>query len=145
MIRMAPSSVRRRPARARRRDFTASESAAVPARSKRSWTADATLLTFWPPGPEPRTNVSEKSPSGITTPGVTSIVILINPSLLRRFNEPSTRFEYPELPLGDGDLHAVVLEQAPDRAIHIGPDIVDAVHGVGDPEAHFNAHSVILE
>src|SRR5258708_40137071 len=133
MIRIAPSSVSRRPASARRRDFTGSGSTAVPARSKRSCTADATLLTFWPPGPDPLTKDSEISPSGITMLGVTSIAILINPGFLWRFDRPRHGLEHPKLALGNRYLHAVVAEEPPDRAIHVRAYVIDTVHGVGDP------------
>src|SRR5882724_701404 len=36
-------------------------------------------------------------------------------------------------------------ENAPDRAIHVRAHVVDAVHRVGDPEAHFQQHAVSLE
>src|SRR5579883_587450 len=68
-MRIAPSSVRRRPASLRTRSFTGSSSAAVEARSNRSCTAEATLLTFCPPGPDERTNENARSPAGMTRPG----------------------------------------------------------------------------
>src|SRR5882757_1205379 len=145
MMRIAPSSVRRRPASARRRAFTGSANTVVPARSKRSCTAEATLLTFWPPGPDPRTNDSEISPSGITMCGVTSIAILIDRRWLRWFGEFGRGLEHPQFPLGDRYLDAVIPEQPPDRAIDVRPDVVDAVHRIGNPEAHLDAHAVVLE
>src|SRR5688572_21357614 len=58
-----PSVVARRPASAIRRTFTSSGNGDA-VRSTRSSTAVATLLTFCPPGPEPRTNRSSMtSPS----------------------------------------------------------------------------------
>ena len=42
--------------------------------SKRSWTADATLLTFCPPGPEARTKLSESSDSSTDSVGVIGIM-----------------------------------------------------------------------
>src|SRR3981189_894460 len=108
MIRIAPSSVSRRPASARKRDFTGSDSTPVPARSKRSCTADATLLTFWPPGPDPLTKDSEISPWGITMSGVTSTVIPIYPGWLGRFDRPRHRLEHAQLALGNRYLHAVI-------------------------------------
>src|SRR5262249_41522376 len=60
----------RLPASATRRARTSSGS--VEARmSNRSSTAVATLLTFWPPGPDARTNRSSSSDSGIEIAGVT--------------------------------------------------------------------------
>src|SRR6266850_2927782 len=52
---------------------------------------------------------------------------------------------HAQLALCDRDLHAVVAEDSPDRAIHIRAHVVDAVHRVGDPEAHLQAHAVVLE
>ena len=56
-------------ANARRALLTAVEASGSerdwPRLSKRSWTAVETLLTFWPPGPEARTQVSVSSESGI--------------------------------------------------------------------------------
>src|SRR5207302_4878689 len=46
-------------------------SAVLRSRSKRSCAAVATLLTFWPPGPAERTNESDNSLSGISTPSAT--------------------------------------------------------------------------
>src|SRR5262245_37641483 len=52
-----PSAASRCPARSRSRIFTSSANADA-ATSKRSSTAVATLFTFWPPGPDERTNRS---------------------------------------------------------------------------------------
>src|SRR5450631_282663 len=60
-----PSCVARLPANARRRRRTSAESKRDWPTSKRSWTAVETLLTFWPPGPEARTNVIVSSESGM--------------------------------------------------------------------------------
>src|SRR5207302_11026856 len=51
-----PSCVARLPANARRRCRTSAGSERDCPTSNRSWTAVETLLTFWPPGPEARTN-----------------------------------------------------------------------------------------
>src|SRR6185437_14732148 len=72
-MRTAPSCVSLRPARARKRLFTGSSREVVAARSKRSCTAEETLLTFWPPGPEPRTNESSTSASAMARLGVTKM------------------------------------------------------------------------
>src|SRR5882757_6425011 len=145
MMRIAPSSVSRRPASARRRAFTGSASTTVPARSKRNWTAEATLLTFWPPGPDPRTNDNEISPSGITMSGLTSIVIPVTRRLLGWLGKPGSGLEHPQLALRDRYLDAVVPEQPPDRAIDVRAHVIHPIHGVGNPEAHFDAHTVVLE
>ena len=60
-----PSSVARLPANARRRRRTSSGSKRDRPASKRSWTAEETLLTFWPPGPDPRTKVVVNSEAGM--------------------------------------------------------------------------------
>src|SRR4030088_1701387 len=145
MMRIAPSSVSRRPASARRRAFTGSVSTGVPARSKRSWTAEATLLTFCPPGPDPLTNDNEISLSGITMCGVTSIGILVNRRLLRGLGKPGNGLEHPQFALRDRYLDAVIPEQPPDRAIDVRQHVIDTVHGIGNPEAHLHAHGVVLE
>src|ERR1700716_1625575 len=145
MMRIAPSSVSRRPASARRRAFTGSVSTGVPARSKRNWTAEATLLTFCPPGPDPLTNDNEISLSGITMCGVTSIGILLNRRLLRGLGKPGSGLEHPQFALRDRYLDAVILEQPPDRAVDVRPHVVHTVHGIGNPEPHLGAHAVVLE
>src|SRR6476646_5785266 len=60
-----PSCVARLPANARRRHRMSAGSERDWPASKRSWTAVETLLTFWPPGPEARTNVIVSSESGM--------------------------------------------------------------------------------
>src|SRR5581483_6355987 len=145
MMRIAPSSVSRRPASARRRAFTGSVRAVLPARSKRSCTAEATLLTFCPPGPDPRTKDSDKSLSGRTIWGVTSIGILVNRWLLRTSRRALQWLEHAQLALGNRYGYAILAEESPDRPIHIRSHVVDSVHGVGDPEAHFDAHSIVFE
>src|SRR5215469_7876852 len=65
VITNTPSCVARLPANARRRCRTLAGSERDWPTSKRSWTAVETLLTFWPPGPEPRTKVIVSSESGI--------------------------------------------------------------------------------
>ena len=61
-ITKAPSEVQRLPAKRLSLTFTASVSDGERAASKRNSTADETLLTFCPPGPEERTNCSLNSP-----------------------------------------------------------------------------------
>jgi len=60
-----PSCMARLPANARRRCRTSAGSERDCPTSNRSWTAVETLLTFWPPGPEARTNVIVSSESGM--------------------------------------------------------------------------------
>src|SRR5260370_13526592 len=134
MMRIAPSSVSRRPASARRRALTGSASTTVPARSERNWTAEATLLTFCPPGPDPLTNDNEISLSGITMWGVTSIGILVNRRLLRGLGKPGSGLEHPQFALRNRYLDAVIPEQPPDRAIDVRPHVAAAIHGIGQPE-----------
>src|SRR5690348_7200991 len=111
MMRIAPSCVRRRPASARRRLFTASSSEAVPARSNRSCTAEATLLTFWPPGPAARTNENSRSPSAMARLGVTDRGMGQQPGgvrgarrAVRRAAQPSGVQVRNQLALEPGDL-----------------------------------------
>src|SRR5665213_3829807 len=155
----APSCVTRRPASLRRRCFAASFSTVVAARSKRSCTAVATLLTFWPPGPEARMKASEISLCGIASGSLGMVrlccagsapahsVLLIGVGCdcrASRQNRIGT-LENADLALRDRNLDVQLLKDAPDRAVDIGAHIVDAIHGIGDPEAHLKAHAVILE
>jgi len=64
-ITRTPSAVMRRSRRDSTRSRTASGSDGERATSKRSSTALATLLTFWPPGPPARTKLSISSSSPI--------------------------------------------------------------------------------
>src|SRR5580693_2182818 len=66
-----PSLVRREPASRIRRWRTSSGSDGECATSKRSCTADDTLLTFCPPGPEASTKLSESSLSSMAMSSVT--------------------------------------------------------------------------
>src|SRR5439155_295281 len=140
-----------------RRALTPSVSTALRSRSKRSCTAVATLLTFWPPGPPARTNDSDSSLSGISIPAATrsdtapefSVGGLVEPrwSLRERAGQCARRArpEDARLVLRHGNRHAVGAENAPDRAVHIRAHVVDAVHGIGDPEADLQPHAAVLE
>jgi hypothetical protein len=72
-ITITPSLVARWPASEIVRVRTLSERPWALAASKRSWTAVATLLTFWPPGPDERMKLSEMSPGKITASGATKM------------------------------------------------------------------------
>src|SRR3984893_13248821 len=156
MMRIEPSALSRRPLKALRRALTPSGSTALRSSSKRSCAAVATLLTFWPPGPEERTNDSDSSLSGISIPAATCsdtadflVGRLVEPrrSLHERAGQRArrARTEYALLLLRDGNRPTVGTENAPDRAVHIRAHVVDAVHGIGDPEADLEAHAVVLE
>jgi len=67
--RMVPSSMSFCPARRRSRFLTAGPSEVFCGSRKRSCAALATLLTFWPPGPEERMNFHSNSSSGMTRSG----------------------------------------------------------------------------
>src|SRR5690606_29195711 len=69
---MRPSASRRDVASARSRALTGADRAPLAAKSKRSSTLLATLLTFCPPGPDDRAAVHASSASGITTAGETT-------------------------------------------------------------------------
>src|SRR5687767_2023653 len=77
-----PSSVIRVPASAISRCLTSAgrDEAATLTRSS---TAVATLLTFWPPGPEARTNRSSISPSSMKTVSVMTIASVNRLPVLR--------------------------------------------------------------
>src|SRR5580692_6218564 len=163
MMRIAPSSVSRRPASPRRRCFTDSDSAVLPSISNRSCTAEETLLTFWPPGPDARTKAYDRSLSGIETLGVISraiaaaavpplfrVVVEVHRPRLSIWRSARNRhrrrlFEHPKFPLRDRYLHTVGAEDFPDGAVHIRAHVVDAVHRIRDPKAHLDAHPVVLE
>src|SRR5204863_5357083 len=72
---------------------------------------------------------------------------LPHPSFARAPLAGKLRFplNQPYLVLLHGDRDAIFLEQAPDLAVHVGTYVVDAVHGIADPETHFDAHAVVLE
>src|SRR5690348_3173653 len=67
-----PSRVSRRPASRSSRARTASGSDGERRTSKRSWTAVATLLTFWPPAPDAWMKLSAISVSSMAMPAVMS-------------------------------------------------------------------------
>src|SRR5262249_2756118 len=68
------SSVIRRPARRVSRSRTSSRKFGERRTSKRSCTALASLLTFWPPGPEARMKRSSSSSSSMLIVSVTRII-----------------------------------------------------------------------
>src|SRR5581483_11001004 len=80
MMTMTPSLVTRLPARRIKRSATSFGSDGERRASKRSCTADETLLTFWPPGPEARTKDSDSSDSLIEIVSVTGIMPHHGPS-----------------------------------------------------------------
>src|ERR1700722_15051710 len=159
MMRIAPSSVSRRPASPRSRFFTGSDSAVLPSMSNRSCTAEETLLTFCPPGPDARTKAYERSLSGIVTLGeisrpmprpLLSVVVEVHgPRLVTRRSARDRHrrrlLEHPQFPLRNRYLHTVGAEDFPDRAVHVRTHVVDAVHRIRDPEAHLDAHPIVLE
>src|SRR5262245_45763017 len=73
---MTPSFVRRLPARRISRTATSSGNDEEWRASKRSCTADDTLLTFCPPGPEARINDSDSSDSSIA---IVSVMLIMTP------------------------------------------------------------------
>src|SRR5580693_10359074 len=142
MIRMAPSSVSRRPASARSRFLTGSDSAMLPAMSNRSCTAEETLLTFCPPGPDAFTKAYVRSLSGIETLGVISramtksaalLGVIVEVHGLRLNTRRSSRdshwrrlLQHPQLSLRDRYLHAVRPEDLPDGAVDVRAHVVHA-------------------
>jgi hypothetical protein len=71
---MTPSLVSRLPASFISRTATSFGSERERRTSKRSCTADDTLLTFCPPGPDERTKDSDSSESSMLIVGVISII-----------------------------------------------------------------------
>src|SRR5512134_361110 len=120
----SPVEVIRRPARRESRNRDAGVSASHAAESNRNWTAFETLLTFWPPGPEARTARYSMSSSGIASGPRTASG---NSGALGGFAEAAGRHLEAHLALCHRNLDAAFLEQAPDRAVDVGPDVVDAL------------------
>src|SRR6185312_7657853 len=75
MMTMTPSLVRRLPASRIRRTATSLGNDGERRASKRSCTAEETLLTFWPPGPDERTKLSESSDSSIEMASVMRSIV----------------------------------------------------------------------
>src|SRR5690348_7623457 len=78
MMTITPSLVRRLPASRIRRIATSFGSEGECRASKRSCTADDTLLTFCPPGPDERTKDSVSSDSSIEMVEVIWIIVALN-------------------------------------------------------------------
>src|SRR5512144_847502 len=75
MMTMTPSLVTRLPASRIRRTATSLGNEGEWRTSKRSWTADDTLLTFCPPGPDARTKDSASSDSSMEIASVMRIIM----------------------------------------------------------------------
>src|SRR5262245_21031944 len=115
-ITMTPSFVRRLPARRISRTATSLGNEGEWRASKRSWTADDTLLTFWPPGPDARTKDSASSDSSmeiesvmrIMTPGHDKRVLRTYQILLRKhfalFHRRLTKWVHAEQMSGNDRL-----------------------------------------
>src|SRR5471030_2925151 len=86
MMTMMPSLVSRFPAKRISRTATSLGSDGEPRMSKRNCTADDTLLTFWPPGPDERTKLSISSDSSMEMASVTgrSMALAARQILLRQ-------------------------------------------------------------
>ena len=84
MMTRTPSRVSRAPASRSSRARTSSRSDGDPRTSKRSCTAVASLLTFWPPGPEARTKLSSISRSSTLIWAVTRIISIRNVARIER-------------------------------------------------------------
>src|SRR5688572_14358644 len=125
------SSVRRRPASVRSRCRTRSGNAGQALRSQRNCTALATLLTFWPPGPLERMKRSSIALSGMSD-------IVCDRAALAHVHDG-------DLALSDRNLDAVLLEQPPDRAVHIRAHVVHAFLRIGDPEPQLQVEAVVIE
>src|ERR1700730_15687296 len=145
LMRMLPSSISLCPARRRSRFLAAVGKLVFRGSRKRSCTALATLLTFWPPGPDERMNFHSNSSSGIETSGVTmSIGAYANYSHRLLFQIRNVVM-HPDLVLRDGYCDSMLLEQPPDGAVDVGTNIVHAVLWVGYPEAQFEFDAAVAE
>src|ERR1700722_820972 len=118
-MRMLPSSISLGPAMRRSRFLAVVGKLKFRGSRKRSCTALATLLTFWPPGPDERMNFHSSSSSGIETSGVTTSIS----SLV----QIRSHVAQAHLVLRHGDGDPPLLEQPPNGAVDIGADIVHAV------------------
>jgi len=85
-----PAAVMRLPARRNRRARTGSGSDGDRPTSKRSCTALETLLTFWPPGPDARTNASSISEGSMTMVSLTRSIALRRQTSPLRILPPRT-------------------------------------------------------
>src|SRR5688500_15767808 len=144
---MTPASFCRRPAIRASRARAAAGSSSQLAASNRSSTAFDTLFTFWPPGPEARTWRNSISSSGIANPasrtdGTAKCSGFAGDAPGYR---TGVRHLEPDGTLRHRDGEAVLLEQAPDAAIDVGADVVDAFLRIGDPESQFELDAVIPE
>src|ERR1700685_3774472 len=138
--RMLPSSMSFEPASRRRRLRTAAGRLTFCPSRKRSCAALATLLTFWPPGPEERMNFHSSSSSGIAMCSETTRGTLVLLSV-----EIRRHVVHIDLALRHRDGDVVLLEQRPDGAVDLGAHVVHALLRVGDPEAQLELDAVIAE
>src|SRR6266851_2990900 len=126
--RMLPSSMSFWPASRRRRFLTVTGREVFCGSRKRSCAALATLLTFWPPGPEERMNFHSNSSSGMTMSGA----MISGMGIARRSVEVQWRGVHANVVLRHGDGDLVLLEQPPDGAIHFRADIVHPFLRIGN-------------
>src|SRR5580704_14635416 len=131
--RMLPSSMSFWPASRRRRFLTVTGSVAFCGSKNLSCAALDTLLTFCPPGPDERMNFHSNSSSGMTMSGAMirgmaagGASVEVGMPRLRLHDDRALRH-------GDGDV--VLLEQAPDGAVHFRAHIVHAFLRLGNPKA----------
>src|SRR5258707_5124149 len=134
---MLPSSISFCPAMRRSRFLAFVGKLVFRGSRKRSCTALATLLTFWPPGPDERMNFHSNSSSGIEISGVTTSI----GSLLQIRNYVM----HPDLVLRDGYGDPPFFEQPPDGAVDVGTNIVHADLWVGYPKAQFEFEPAVAE
>src|SRR6266404_7133417 len=139
--RMLPSSMSFWPASRRRRFLTFTGREVFCGSRKRSCAALATLLTFWPPGPEERMNFHSNSSSGMTMSGV------INRGMRNglRSAEVQRRVVHDDLALRHGDGDLVLLEQPPDGAVHFRAHVVHSFLRIGNPEPELELDAAVAE
>src|SRR3984957_2583682 len=142
--RMLPSSMIFCPASRRRRFLAATGRLVFSGSRKRSCAALATLLTFWPPGPEERMNFHSNSSSGMTMSGV-MIRGMKGGSVEVRAQSFRGRGVHDDFALRHRDGDAVLLEQPPYGPVHFRAHVVHAFLGIGNPEAQLELDAAVAE
>src|SRR5882762_7605055 len=140
-MRMLPSSMSFCPAIRRSRFLAATGKLVLRGSKNRNCAALATLLTFWPPGPEERMNFHSNSSSGMTMSGA----MISGMGIARRSVEVRRQGMHANLVLRHGNGDLVLLEQPPDGAVHFRAHIVDSFLRIGDPEPELELDAAVAE
>src|SRR5450631_1993270 len=137
LMRMLPSSFSFCPARRRNRFLTDTGKLVLTDSKNRNCTALATLLTFWPPGPEERMNFHANSSSGIAICGAMTNGMRTSSVALHARAEHSNfalRYRYRDL---------VLLEQRPNSPIDVGAHVIHALLRIGNPKTQLQFDAVV--